>query len=102
MGKAGVSLTDLRARGLGSVVASLTIDFHHELSAGQLILITGAYTRIGGKSATSEMKLYDADTMKHCASQKTVEVFFDTSRRVSVPIPEDIKVKLTAAVADPS
>jgi acyl-CoA thioester hydrolase len=102
MGKAGVSLTELRSRGLGSVVASLTIDFHHELTAGQLILITGAYTRIGQKSATSEMRLYDADTMVHCASQKTVEVFFDTTRRASIPIPEDIKVKLLAAVVEPS
>lgn len=98
MSRAGVSLTDLRARGLGSVVASLTIDFHHELAAGQLILITGAYTRIGQKSATSKMRLYDADTMTHCASQKTVEVFFDTTRRVSVAIPDDIKAKLSAAV----
>jgi acyl-CoA thioester hydrolase len=102
MGKAGISLTDLRSRGLGSVVASLTIDFHHELTAGQLILITGAYTRIGQKSATSEMRLYDADTMVHCASQKTVEVCFDTTRRASIPIPEDIKVKLLAAVVEPS
>src|ERR671912_129941 len=71
MGKAGVSLTDLRARGLGSVVASLTIDFHNELTAGQLVLITGAITRVGQKSAMSEMRLYDPDSMTHCATQKT-------------------------------
>jgi acyl-CoA thioester hydrolase len=102
MNKAGVSLTELRERGLGSVVASLTIDFHHELTAGQLILVTGAYTRIGQKSATSEMRLYDADTMTHCATQKTVEVFFDTNQRVSVPIPDPVKARLAAAVVEPS
>jgi acyl-CoA thioester hydrolase len=102
MNKAGVSLSELRERGIGSVVAALTIDFHHELTAGQLVLVTGAYTRIGHKSATSQMRLYDADTMTHCATQKTVEVFFDTTRRASVPIPEDIKAKLTAAVVTPS
>jgi acyl-CoA thioester hydrolase len=102
MGKAGVSLTDLRGRGLGSVVASLTIDFHHELTAGQLILVTGAITRVGQKSAMSEMRMYDADTMTHCATQKTVEVFFDTTQRASVPIPPDVRAKLVAAVADPS
>ncbi|HEX4913278.1 MAG TPA: thioesterase family protein [Vicinamibacterales bacterium] len=98
MSKAGISLTELRARGLGSVVASLTIDFHHELTAGQLIVITGGFTRIGHKSATSEMRLYDADTRTHCATQKTVEVFFDTTRRIAVPIPDDIKATLTRAV----
>ena len=99
MGKAGVSLSDLRTRGLGSVVASLTIDFHHELTAGQLILITGAITRVGQKSAMSEMRMYDADTMTHCATQKTVEVFFDTTKRASVAIPPDVRAKLVAAVA---
>ena len=102
LSRAGVSLTGLRSRGLGSVVATLTIDFHHELTAGQLVLVTGAYTRIGQKSLTSEMKLFDADTMQHCASQKTVEVFFDTSRRASVPIPDDIRQKLTAAIGNGS
>ena len=38
LSRAGVSLTDSASRGLGSVVATLTIDFHHELSAGQLIV----------------------------------------------------------------
>ena len=98
LAKCGVSLTDLRQRGLGSVVASLTIDFHQELTAGQLIVITGAYTRIGEKSLTSEMKLFDADTMAHCASQKTVEVFFDTARRVSIAIPDDVRQKLRTAI----
>ena len=50
LAKAGVSLTELRAQGLGSVVATLTIDFHHELKAGQLTLVTGAFTRVGDKS----------------------------------------------------
>jgi acyl-CoA thioester hydrolase len=101
LSKAGVSLTGLRACGLGTVVASLTIDFHHELTAGQLILITGAITRIGQKSVMSEMRMYDADSMTHCATQKTVEVCFDTTQRASVPIPPDVRAKLAAAAGDP-
>ena len=34
LGRIGVLLKDLHAQGLGSVVATLTIDFHHELTAG--------------------------------------------------------------------
>ena len=96
LSRAGVSLTDLRSRGLGSVVATLTIDFHHELTAGQLILITGAFTRVGARSASSEMRLYEADSMTHCATQKTVEVCFDTTARRSVPLPADVQSKLAA------
>jgi len=97
-GKAGVSLSDLRAQGLGSVVASLTIDFHHELTAGQLTLVTGSFTRVGAKSYHYEMRLYDADAMTHCATQKTVEVCFDTKARKSTALPDDVRAKLARAV----
>lgn len=96
--KAGVSLTDLRARGLGSVVATLTIDFLHELTAGQLVLITGALTRVGQKSFGYEMRLFEADSMTHCATEKAVEVCFDTTRRVAAPWPQDIHATLAQHV----
>ena len=95
----GVSLTDLRSRGLGSVVATMTIDFHHEITAGQLLLITGAITRVGVKSMNYELRMFEADALTHCATQKTTEVCFDTTARRSAPWPEDIRVKLAAAVS---
>ena len=98
-GKVGVSLEDLHARGLGSVVATLTIDFHHELKAGQLTLVTGAFTRVGEKSFSYEMRLYASDSMTHCATQKTVEVCFDTKARRSAPLPDDVRVTLSQAVS---
>ena len=91
---AGVSLEEIRARGLGTVVATLSIDFHHEIRAGQLVLIKGAVTRVGTKSFAHEMRLYEADSMTHCATQKTVEVCFDTRARKGVALPEDVRHKL--------
>ena len=91
---AGVSLTELRERGLGSVVATLTIDYHHEVTAGHLALVRGAITRVGQKSFAYELPLYEADSMTHCATQKTVEVCFDTSTRSSTPFPEDVRRQL--------
>ena len=91
LARAGVSLSALRGRGLGSVVASLTIDFHHELTAGQLVLVTGAFTRAGHKSFSYEMRLYEVDSMTHCATQKTTEVCFDTLKRASAPLPDDVR-----------
>jgi acyl-CoA thioester hydrolase len=97
-GRAGISLTDLRSRGLGSVVATLTIDFHHEMTAGQLLLVTGVITRVGGKSFSYEMKMFEADSMRHCATQRATEVCFDTKLRESAPWPEDIRAGLAAAL----
>jgi acyl-CoA thioester hydrolase len=93
---AGVPLAEFRARGLGTVAATLTIDFHHEITAGQLVLVRGAITRVGTKSFSHEMRLYEADSMTHCATQKTVEVCFDTAQRKGVPLPEDIRAKFRA------
>jgi len=95
---AGFSLEEFRARGLGTVVASLSIDFHHEIRAGQLILIQGALTSVGTKSFGHELRLYEADSMTHCATQKTVEVCFDTQARKGVELPEDVRAKLTGLV----
>ena len=98
LAKAGVSLSELQAQSLGSVVATLTIDFHHELKAGQLTLVSGAFVRVGGRSFTYEMRLHDSESMTHCATQKTVEVCFDTKARRSAAWPEAIRAKLLKAV----
>lgn len=97
---AGVSLSELNTRGLGSVVATSTIDFHHEIRAGQLALIRGAFTRVGTKSFTYALELYEADSMTHCATQRIVEVCFDTAKRQAVPWPDDVRAKLAAMLAD--
>ena len=97
-GMAGVSLDEFRRRGLGTVVATLTIDFHHEITAGQLGLIKGAVTRVGTKSFGYEMRLYEATSMTHCATEKVVEVCFDTKARKGVAWPEDVRSKLAALV----
>lgn len=96
---AGLSLDEIRAGGLGTVAATLTIDFLHELRVGQLLLIKGAVTRVGTKSFSHEMRLYEADSMTHCATQKTVEVCFDTKARKSVALPEKMRSALQAILA---
>ena len=100
LGMAGISLSEVRQRGLGTVVATLTIDFHHEITAGQLALVRGAVSRVGTKSFAYELRLYEADSMTHCATEKAVEVCFDTKARKGVPLPEDVRTKL-AAIATP-
>jgi acyl-CoA thioesterase FadM len=36
--------------------------------------------------------------MTHCATEKAVEVCFDTKERKGVPLPDDLKRKLEALV----
>jgi acyl-CoA thioester hydrolase len=100
LGMAGISLGDIRRRGLGTVVATLSIAFHHEITAGQLALIKGAVTRVGTKSFSYELRLFEADSMTHCATEKAVEVCFDTQARKGVALPADMKAKLAAIAID--
>jgi acyl-CoA thioester hydrolase len=93
---AGISLAEVKRRGLGTVMATLTIEFHHEITAGQLALVRGAVTKVGTKSYSYELRLYESDSMTHCATEKAVEVCFDTQAREGVALPEDLKAKLTA------
>jgi acyl-CoA thioester hydrolase len=97
---AGLSLDEIRSRGLGTVVVTLTIDFHNEIRAGQLLLIKGAVTRVGTKSFTHEMRFFESDSMTHCATQKTVEVCFDVKARKGVALPDDVRGKLEKIVVD--
>jgi acyl-CoA thioester hydrolase len=101
LAKAGISLSEVRGRGLGTVMATLTIEFHHEITAGQLALIQGAIARVGTKSFSYELRLYEADSMTHCATEKAVEVCFDTRERKGVPLPDDLRRKLAALAATP-
>jgi acyl-CoA thioester hydrolase len=94
LAKAGISLSEVRGRGLGTVMATLTIEFHHEITAGQLALIQGAVTKVGTKSFSYELRLYESDSMTHCATEKAVEVCFDTRERKGVALPDDMKRKL--------
>ena len=93
---AGISLAEVRSRGLGTVMVTLTIDFHHEIIAGQLALVRGAFTKVGTKSFAYELRLYEADSMTHCATEKAVEVCFDTKERKGIVLPDDMRRKLEA------
>lgn len=92
----GIKQSDLTKGGMGVVVANISIDFVHEITAGQLMEVRGAWTHIGSKSMVHEQRLYNVDTGVHCASQKTIEVFFDMKKRQSAPMPEDLR-KIVAA-----
>lgn len=91
---AKIGLQDLRERKIGTVVATLTIDFIHEITVGSPLIIRGGLVRLGTKSFTHELRLYNADDETHCATQKSVEVCFDTAERKAIALPGDLRDRL--------
>ncbi len=98
---AGVNIPEQNAKGLGLVIANISVNFHHEITSGSMLLIKGAWTKVGNRSVTYEQRLYNADTGVLCASQESVEVFFDTEARKAMDMPDDLRKAVTAALISP-
>lgn len=77
--------------GVHTVIAKSSIEFIHELRAGDLFVIETGFIKCGTKSCTHLQRLTNADTGILHAVQETVEVFFDGETRKSVPIPGPVR-----------
>ena len=97
---AGVSQKEMHAKGVSLVVGQIKINYVHEMNAGDLLVIRGGVRHVGGKSIQHHQRLYNADTNMMCASQDTIEVFFDPKTRTSAPMPDFYRDKLTPLVVD--
>ena len=94
----GIKQSDLTQNGMGVVVANISINFIHEITAGQLMEIKGAWSKMGNKSMAHEQKMFNADTGILCATQTTSEVYFDMKKRQSTNMPENLRETVKAHV----
>ena len=94
--RAGIDQPTLLTRGIAMVTARNTVNFLHELTAGDLYLIESGITRVGGKSVGHLHRMRNANTGETCATMESVDVFFDTGARGSTAMPEDLRETLSA------
>jgi acyl-CoA thioester hydrolase len=90
----GLPQSEMHARGIGLVVAQIKIDYIREMKAGDLLVVKSGFIHVGNRSLKHLARMSNADTGVLCATQETVEVFFDPKTRKSAPMPEDIRRKL--------
>lgn len=88
---AGIPQSKLRAAGVSMVVARNQLDFKRELVAGELFYIQSAFVHLGNRSLSHLGRMYNADTHVLCATQLSVEVFFDPETRKSAPMPDGVR-----------
>ncbi len=91
---AGIPQTSLRERSVFTVVATTKTDFVHEMRQGDLLVVKSAFVHVGNKSLRHIQRMYNADTGTLCATQDSVEVFFDPKSRTSMPMPDDVRTTL--------
>jgi acyl-CoA thioester hydrolase len=77
------------------ILARVEIDFRSELRAGEEIEIGTRVGRLGTKSFELEHEIRVADRV--VAEAKGVLVAYDYERAESVPIPEELRARLSAA-----
>lgn len=92
--------TMIPEHGVHTVAAQATTRFLRELSAGDLVLIDGAVTRIGTRSTTFALRMHHADTGALHATYEAVEVFFDPTARASAPMPQAVRDRLAAHLVE--
>ena len=88
--------TMIPEHGVHTVSAEAKTRFLKELKAGDLVVIDGAVTRIGTRSAAFHLRMLHADTGALHATYDLVEVFFSPETRGSAPMPEAVRAKLEA------
>ncbi|MGY6548532.1 MAG: acyl-CoA thioesterase [Roseinatronobacter sp.] len=76
------------------VTVAAQTQFLHELTAGDLIVITGRVARIGTKSCALALEMRHADTATLHARYDVTEVVFDPATRRSAPMPAAMRAQL--------
>ena len=92
--------TMIPRHGVHTVTAQATTGFVKELSAGDLIMVDGVVSRVGGKSCSFHLRMLNADTGEVHATYDLVEVFFDPKTRTSAQMPDGVRSRLEAYLFD--
>lgn len=95
----GIDMRTIHESGTHTVIAKSTIEYLHEVKAGDPLRLEGRYVRLGKKSVTVQLRMLDANTDEPRAQQETVIVFFDASSRTSTVIPANCRARLEPLVA---
>jgi len=87
----GLDMRTILATGMHTVIARSTTQYHHEVRAGDPLLMVGGFTHIGNKSLTLHTSMLDANTRELRASNEYIVVFFNAETRCSSEIPDDVR-----------
>jgi acyl-CoA thioester hydrolase len=96
----GLSHATLKKEGVVTVRANTNTDFMHEASAGELLTVKSAFTKLGNKSLFISQQMTNSENNNLVAKQEVVCVFFNMNSRQAVPMPHDIRTKLETVLVE--
>jgi len=90
----------MKARGETFVDARHNIEYKAEQKVGSLIVIDSAAVRVGDKSLTLKHRMRNVETGVLAATSEIVCVYFDMGQRMAKAIPDDLKERIKAKLAN--
>jgi acyl-CoA thioester hydrolase len=77
------------------ILARAECDYRMPVTFGDRLIVRVAVVAVGSSSFTLAYEVLLARTRQVVASAKTVQVMYDYTAARSIPIPDDVRVKLT-------
>ena len=90
----------LKAEGRGWVDAKQTLEYRHEILAGDILVVRTGMIRVGRSSLSFRHALYDVEDGGLRATSEHVVVHFDLLNRASITLPETAAQKARELLHD--
>lgn len=94
LAEAGFTPAAMRAKRMGFADVKHEIEYRAEQRAGDRIVVTGGFSRVGTSSAQVALTMTNPDTNVVAATTTITSVHFDLVERRSAPIPGDVRAKI--------
>lgn len=91
LNRLGLSPSYLKSTGHSAVAADQRTQYKREVLGGTLLHITTELLEVGRKSLRFVHRMYDSESSDEVASTELVGVYFDTTNRISVELPELVR-----------
>jgi len=91
LARLGLSPSFLKRNNRAAVAVDQRTQYKREVLAGSLLHVTTELLELGRKSIRFVHRMYDSETDEEVAVTEFVGVYFDTSRRSSVELPDSVR-----------
>lgn len=100
MVRLGLGPEEIRGRQMSFAVVRAETDFHRELRAGDIIALESTITKLGDKTVTFQHRLMNVASGEAAMSTLFKCVLLDLQKRQATAIPDDIRAKAAALIAE--
>jgi acyl-CoA thioester hydrolase len=94
LAEAGFTPAAMRETTMGFADVKHEIEYRAEQRAGDRIVVTGGFSRVGNSSAQVKLTMTNPDTSAVAAVTTITSVHFDLKARRSAPIPDEVRARI--------